>query len=323
MKFQLSFNIPDLPLRLSLDQSIVLLGSCFSENIGEKLINHKFNTTINPHGTLYQPLAINQLIKRCFVDQPHYRIESHDNLFYDLDSHSQLSATSESELVHNIQLADNSLKEALLTASWMVITPGTAWVYDLQKDGKPVANCHKIPQSEFRKRLLQPGEIVASWEGIIQQMRTINPKMQWLFTVSPVRHIRDGLIENNHSKAILIQAVHQIVGSQKNCHYFPSYEILIDELRDYRFYADDMIHPSALAVEYIWQKLITHWMDKEAQAFVPKWKKILEAMNHRPFHPGSTAHHLFLDKTILALQDLRIVVNVEEEIELIRKGFVP
>ncbi|WP_250434655.1 GSCFA domain-containing protein [Hanstruepera flava] len=275
---------------------VVLLGSCFVENIGEKLDYYKYQAFRNPFGILFHPLAIEKLV----LNAINGKVYSESDIFYHneqwhcFDAHSKLSTSSNDELLkalnEQIELTINQLKEA----SHIVITLGTAWVYRHIESDTIVANCHKRLQRAFLKELLSVDVLSESFDAIINLIRSINTKADIIFTVSPVRHLKDGFVENTQSKAHLIAAVHQVVNPRHKLHYFPSYEIMMDELRDYRFYGKDMIHPSSLAVDYIWNKFKTAWVSKEAATLMKEIEIIQSGLNHRPFNPNSEAHQEFL-----------------------------
>lgn len=291
------------------------MGSCFSASIGQKLQDYKWKTYINPYGTIYNPLSIFELIQAAMSSSSRVeRIFEWKGIHYSWDTHSALSDPSKDQLLEQIGTVQAAVRECLKQQPWIVITPGTAWVYELLETGRLVANCHGYPQKHFRKRLLIPEEITAAFE----QVHALVPDANWLMTVSPVRHIRDGLVENNQSKAVLIQAVHDIVGRYDNCFYFPSYEIVMDQLRDYRFYTEDLVHPNPLAIDYIWEHLGSCWLDEETQAFITEWQAVLRALRHKARHPGAESHQKFLHATILRLKRLGNKVDITNELTQLR-----
>jgi len=236
-------------------------------------------------------------------------------------AHSDLSALSMEALSDQIRTALMATKAFMEKSEWLIITPGTAWVYEL-KDDQIVANCHKQPNSTFRKRLLTPEEITASWESLYEEIKKQRPDLRILWTISPVRHVRDGLKENNESKGILHLAVKEIVKANENCFYFPSYEIMIDVLRDYRFYHKDRIHPNEEAIGYIFDQFGNTFFDEGTQEMMKEWTQLKKALNHRSFHPETDAHQKFLRATISRLEQLGNQLDVDQEIETLKKQLI-
>lgn len=277
---------------------IVLFGSCFSEHIAGKFDYYKFQKFNNPFGILFHPLAIENLIVNA-INKKQY---TNDDLFFYneqwhcFEAHSKLSNVSKDHLLEALNNRVNTTRNFLIEASHIVITLGTAWAYRQIETDTIVANCHKVPQKQFLKELLPMHVIVESLEAMIVLIRSINPKVTILFTVSPVRHLKDGFIENTQSKSHLISAIHQVVDSRNRLHYFPSYEIMLDELRDYRFYKDDMLHPNKLAVNYIWNRFQEVWISDEAKPTMQDVEQIQKGLQHKPFNSNSEAHQLFLQK---------------------------
>ena len=286
------------------DSKILLLGSCFSENIGDKLAYFKFQSDQNPFGILFHPKAIETLITNA-INQKEYSeastepSRSEDVFFLNerwhcFDAHSQLSSPSKEELLNNLNTAIHKTNKQLNESTHVVITLGTSWVYRLIESDTIVANCHKVPQKKFLKEILSTDEITESLESIIALIRDVNPQVNFIFTVSPVRHLKDGFIENQQSKAHLTAAIHQVIEPRKKTHYFPSYEIMMDELRDYRFYKEDMIHPNQTAINYIWEKFNAAWVSEDALSTEQEVDRIQKGLNHRPFNAESEEHQKFL-----------------------------
>ena len=276
---------------------ILLLGSCFSENIGDKLSYFKFQSTQNPFGILFHPKAIENLI----TNTSNKKVYSSDDLIYQneiwhsFDAHSSLSSASENELLNKLNVAISLTNKKIKEASHIVITLGTSWVYRYIEIDTIVANCHKIPQKKFLKELLSVSEISESLARSISLIKSINSDAAVIFTISPVRHLKNGFIENTQSKSHLIAAIHTLVNEQ-DVSYFPSYEIMMDELRDYRFYAEDMIHPNKTAINYIWRKFIDTWFSEETKSIMKEIDEIQKGLLHRPFHEDSKLHQQFLLK---------------------------
>ncbi len=311
MKLQTNIKLQKQPHhQIDYTSKLMLLGSCFSENIGGKFAYHKFQSEVNPFGILFHPVAIENLITRSINDDFYSEEELvHQNEIYScFDAHSKLNALSKVQLLESLNAQLSETLHQVKSASHIIITLGTAWVYRHIATDKIVANCHKIPQKQFLKELLSVEDVVTSLESIIALVRSVNPKVNFIFTVSPVRHLKDGFVENNRSKAHLLSAIHQVVEPRKQLFYFPSYEIMMDELRDYRFYNQDMIHPNDLAIDYIWETFKTVWLTEDAVEIAKKIASIQTKKTHRPFNQNSEAHQKFL-------------ANLQLEITQIQKEF--
>ena len=322
MAFPLQTIVPlnDASKPINYESKLVLLGSCFVENIGNKLEYYKFQATQNPFGILFHPIALETLTRRA-LEKEHYEVPEtfeREGIYYCFDAHSDLRASSEEALLEKLNAALVQIEEGIKRASHIIITLGTAWVYEHLTTNTIVANCHKVPQNEFSKRLLSAERIQSSLESMIAKIREVNPEVQFLFTVSPVRHLKDGFMENQRSKANLITAIHSILSSRvqsRNLSYFPAYEIMMDELRDYRFYAKDMVHPNDLAVDYIWEKFKLSWIDSGSYELMDEVDKIQKALLHRPFNPKSEANTKFqqsLKAKIAYLQERLPFVKFEQ-----------
>ena len=275
-----------------------MLGSCFAEHIGDKLEFYKFQNTLNPHGILFHPKAIEKLVHHS-IHKKDYTTKDvfyHNEQWHCFDAHSKLSHTSKDVLLSQLNHSLKNTQIQVKNASHIIITLGTAWVYNFIETEKTVANCHKVPQKQFDKTLLSIDEITESLTNIAALIKQLNKKAIVLITVSPVRHLKDGFIENQRSKAHLITAVHQAIDKTEQLHYFPAYEIMMDELRDYRFYAEDMIHPNATAINYIWDRFSETWISEKAQNLMHDIEAIQKGLQHRPFNANSEAHQLFLKK---------------------------
>nr|WP_297788986.1 GSCFA domain-containing protein [uncultured Allomuricauda sp.] len=297
---ELQTRIPLTPSDNPIDyqSELVLLGSCFVENIGSKLDYFKFQQLQNPFGILFHPLAIENLIERAIEGKTYQQEEifGQDGIWRCFDAHSDLRSDNPEVLLGLLNQGLKDTKTTLETSSHVIITLGTAWVYEHLSSGKAVANCHKVPQKQFTKKLLSVNEIESSLQNMISLIQKVNPQAQIIFTISPVRHLKDGFVENQRSKAHLITAVHSALSSQvqSRAHtYFPSYEIMMDELRDYRFYGTDMVHPNPLAVDYIWERFKSVWISENAYPVMDEVDAIQKGSMHRPFNPDSEAHQKF------------------------------
>lgn len=286
------------------------LGSCFAESMADKFAYFNFRHLVNPFGILFHPPAIEKSLQFAVGAVPFSEADVffHNGRWHSFDAHSDLSASEKEETVGNLQNAATATNQFLSEATHIIITAGTAWAYRNNASGNLVANCHKVPQRDFSKELLTVETIARSFENMVGLIRKINPGIQIILTVSPVRHIKDGFAENQWSKANLISAVHQTVAGFGNVHYFPAYEIMMDELRDYRFYAEDMLHPSQTAIDYIWEKFSRGWVSETAFPVMEDVMAIRKALAHRAFHPDSESHRKF-------------VVSTEEKIAALRSRY--
>jgi hypothetical protein len=306
MNFHLSFPITPFKEKIDYSQKLMFVGSCFSKNIGEQFQTYKFNGVINPNGILYNPVSIadsliriteNKLVKKnelFFANEcwNHWQFHS---MFSNPNKQLCLSAINDS-----ISGAFKFLKET----DWLFITLGSAFVYKQNNTQQTVANCHKIPQKEFTKHLLTIDEIVANLLDLMGKLNAFNNQLKIVFTISPVRYIRDGVVENNISKARLIEAVYQLTTKMPNTIYFPAYELIMDDLRDYRFYQTDLVHPNEQAIEYVFKNLRAVSFDEETVLLFEKIKKIVTAKNHRPFHENTAAHKKFKETFIESCKQL-------------------
>ena len=295
--------------RINYNSKLVLLGSCFSKNIGNKLTYFKFQTHQNPFGILFHPKAIENLITNA-INKKEYVSKDlifQDERWHSFDAHSNLSSSNQEILLKKLNSSVQATNKKLKKATHIIITLGTSWVYRSIETAAVVANCHKIPQKKFSKELLSIVEINKSLKTIISLLKSINKDINVLFTVSPIRHLKDGFIENTQSKSHLIAAIHNIVDC-KNVSYFPSYEIMMDELRDYRFYSEDMIHPNKIAINYIWEKFSETWFEENTGSIMKEIELIQKGMAHKPFDKNSEKHQNFLQ-------------NLESKKEKIRTQF--
>ena len=280
MKLQTTIEIAPSDWKIGYEDHILMLGSCFSDEIGAQMAQRGLNVTVNPFGTLYNPLSIAQAINSQFSILNSQLIE-YGGLWHSMMHHGSFSRPTKEATEQAVKDSVETMQRALDEASVIIVTFGTAWVYEM--NGEIVANCHKLPESSFTRRRLSVDEIVEAWKPIIARF----PDKHWIFTVSPIRHIRDGLHENQLSKATLQMAIEQLSsleGRPGGVCYFPSYEILLDELRDYRFYADDLVHPSSLAVEYIWERFANTFCTPQTRNEMNIRLKQYKYTQHRPLH---------------------------------------
>ncbi|MDP2087931.1 MAG: GSCFA domain-containing protein [Flavobacteriaceae bacterium] len=305
MKLRTEIELTKQESVLNYDSQIVLFGSCFAENIGDKLDFYKFPHLVNPFGILFHPIAIENALddicqKKIYTENDLY---FHNDLWQSFKHHSKFSSESKSEILSNINTSIENANQFLKNTSHIIITLGTAWVYEFTEQQQLVANCHKISQKKFQKRLLFLDEIEQSLKNTLQIIHSFNPTAQVIFTVSPVRHLSNGIAENSQSKALLLTAIHQAI-NQKNTHYFPSFEIMMDDLRDYRFYKSDLIHPNDLAVAYIWEQFKKSWIDEKSYPLMDEISDIQKALQHRPFNENSPKHQVFLKDLQLKIDEL-------------------
>lgn len=314
MDFRLEFTPKPFDVKINHQQKLLLIGSCFTEQIGAKLANHKFSVMDNPNGILFNPISITRSVSS-YIDNKQYKAE---DLFYQnecwnsWEHHSRFSNPDKERCLLVINESQTQAHSFLKKADWLLITLGSAFVYELPSllgDGlgvRPVvANCHKVPTDKFNKRLLQIDEVVSALQNMIEKVVAFNPALKTIFTISPVRHLRDGFVENNRSKATLIHAVHQLVENNKGCFYFPAYELIIDDLRDYRFFAEDMVHPNYAATNYVWEKFITACIDEPSQQLMKDIAVIVAAKNHKAFNPSSEQHKKFLQTNLEKVKELQ------------------
>ena len=295
---KLQTTIPLKPSGNSIDyhSCLFLVGSCFVENIGAKLAYYKFRTMINPFGILFHPEAIARFLEFAVSGKQlsEADLEELQGRFVSFDAHSALSASSAAETTQLLNEALVETKHQLAEASHIVITLGTSWGYRHLEQDKIVANCHKIPQKAFQKELTSVDAIAATTRRMLSAIAKVNSQVQVIFTVSPVRHTKDGFVENQRSKAHLLAGMHQVLDDSQHMAYFPSYELMMDELRDYRFYDRDLIHPNALAVDYIWERFSSVYFSEETQKTMQKVQEVQQGLGHKAFNPDSEAHQKFL-----------------------------
>ncbi len=312
MNLTTRIDIPESRWPLTHSRRMVVMGSCFADEVGERLRADKFRTLVNPFGTIYNPASIAALLRRS-LDERIYSMDSPE-IFRDATSgrwfswlhHSTFSARNPDELIGRLNAVTARVGEELRRADMFIVTFGSAVVYRLKQNGRVVGNCHKQPDGLFVREMLTADRIAAEWRPLIADLRTRNPHLRILFTVSPVRHKRDGLHTNQLSKAQLLLAVDALCAdSSDEIAYFPAYELLMDELRDYRFYADDLVHPSPLAVDYIYERFTETFVPPAEQALSRACADIAAAVRHRPFDAGGEPYRRFLRQTIQKIHDIQ------------------
>ena len=332
MQFQLPIQIKSPEARITYRDKIMLTGSCFTEHIGNSLDELKFCTLQNPNGILFDPRSVcNSLIS--YIENKQYQKE---DLFYlneiwnSWEHHSRFSNINAEQALKSINESQQQAYDFLKNADWLIITFGSSFSYRLTdeatlgglQNNNGVANCHRAPSQWFNKHLLTIDETVSLLDTTYQRLKQFNPKLKIIFTISPVRHIRDGVIENNRSKARLIEAVHHMTNKFPGLYYFPAYELVIDVLRDYRFYDIDMVHPNYPATEFVMEKFNESFIDEQSQQLMEEIKKIVIARKHKAFQPDTNAHKTFLKTHLEKTKELQAkfsFLNLKEEIEYFNK----
>jgi hypothetical protein len=297
MQLSLELDIPVLPKPISYTDSLLLVGSCFTENMAERLALHKFRVLSNPNGILFNPLSVAQSIDS-YLDNKQYTGEELfqlNELWNSWDHHTRFSNTNKTAALTDINLSQQSAAAFIKTTGWVMITLGSAFQYYLKDGGNPVANNHRAPAQWFEKRLLDTDTIITALSATLKKLLQANPGVQILFTISPVRHIRDGVIDNNRSKARLIEAVHHLCIHFPQAHYFPAYELVIDILRDYRYYDIDFVHPNYLATSFVWEQFVNACISPATRGIMKEVQDIATARSHRPRFPGTEGHKKFLE----------------------------
>ncbi|HOK39068.1 MAG: GSCFA domain-containing protein [Bacteroidales bacterium] len=327
MKLITYVDIPNYDFKINYDSTLIFSGSCFAENMGEKLSERKFYVSINPTGINYNPISLANSIKRAINQNPISENELflHEGVWHHFDFHSRLSNTDRYQTLNQINTAIKNFSDKLKSADFIFISFGTAMVFELKKNSKTVANCHKLPAKNFTHRIISTEEFENIWENLLKNLFSFNKKIKIIFTVSPVRYFNEGAISNSFSKAILFTGLSKLLNNslfKSKIYYFPAYEILIDELRDYRYYTEDLVHPSNLAINYIYQKFSEACFDKYTQSLIKQIEEILMARLHRPFNPDSNEYRKFCSKN---LEKINVILqkhpdlNFSEEINYFKK----
>jgi hypothetical protein len=318
--FRTELTLPPAVHRLTHATPVMTVGSCFSDAVGSLFTRYKFKTLANPFGVVYNPIAIHNLIRRAVFNEPpsDSTFINHSGRVYNFDFHSSFSGKTRHELEQAITNALGTSHHFLTAAPWLILTYGTAWVYERNDTGEVVANCHKVEASAFRKKLLSVDDITKSFGDLLAVLKPLARDIKILLTVSPVRHLRDTFELNSVSKAVLRLACHQLSTQYADVDYFPAFEIMFDDLRDYRFYEPDMLHPTEEAIAYTWEKFIHRYADDGTLAFIAKWDPIDRALAHRAFHPDAEPHREFLGGILKKLEALGSGVDVSAEVNRIQ-----
>lgn len=313
MIFRTEIDIKPSKVEVNYDSKLFFVGSCFAENIEKRLRRLHFNTTVNPLGVLYNPLSIAASLQRFndvkLFEESDIELDSISGDYFTFDAYTLLNNSDKSSLLDGLNSIVVDSHNRLESCDILVITLGTSWIYRDVRSHQVVANCQKQPSSRFIRERLSVESIVASFTELLSAECYKNKQI--IFTVSPIRHLKDGLQENSLSKSTLICAAHQLVEQFENVSYFPSYEILMDDLRDYRFYESDMVHPSKVAVDYIWISFLTSFLSKKSQEIVKKMDKIVKALEHRPIDPNSQRSKEHFLENEKKLEELKKKLNLK------------
>ncbi|MBC7472910.1 MAG: GSCFA domain-containing protein [Candidatus Sericytochromatia bacterium] len=325
--FRTEIQLKRNDFKINHNHQLITIGSCFADNIGKYFFDYKFKTLINPFGVLYNPISILKSFELIIENKE--LIESdlvfHNEQWHSFDHHGSFSSTNKEECLQTINQSLNEAHLFLKNTDIIFITFGSAYVYEYKTNEQIVSNCHKIPEKNFRQYLLDLQIIIKSWTILIEQLKEINPNLKIIFTVSPIRYLKYGSELNQLSKSLLIIAVHQLIARFDNTEYFPAYEIMNDDLRDYRFYSEDMIHPNKIAIDYIWNKISETYFDNQTSKILGEIKKLNQAKNHRPINVNSQAHQAFLKNQIEQLESIKKIypnIDLSDELSYFSKIFI-
>jgi hypothetical protein len=315
-----NIDIKPLPAPITHQHSILLLGSCFTEHIGNNLNELKFNVLQNPNGILFEPISVCRSLVS-YVQDKQYSVGElfqYNELWQSWNHHSQFSRPNREQALERINQSQHTAHRFLKNADWLIITLGSSFIYKLVENGQFVANCHKAPGQWFEKYLVPINEQIAELDNTIHQLFHFNPKLKIIFTISPVRHLRDGVVDNNRSKARLLETVHHLVNKFDRLFYFPAYELVIDVLRDYRFYDIDLAHPNYAATQFVMEKFSDYAFTDSTKQLIKEIRQLVTARNHKAFHPQSQQHKQFLQKHLemtRRLQEQYPQLNLSAELE--------
>ena len=317
--FRTKVNIPQFEFEFGYQKNAVMMGSCFVENIGSKLRLYKYQVDVNPFGVIYNPVSVCSSLRllmeeREFVEDD---LNLRNKLWFSFYHHSKFSNTDLSQCLSDINKGIKESSKNLKETDFLFITFGTSWVYELLNSGMIVSNCHKLPSKDFNRYRLNIDEIVSIYKDLLVELLIFNPKIKIVFTVSPIRHWKDGANGNQLSKATLLLAIEQLTELFNQVSYFPSYEIVMDELRDYRFYSEDMLHMSDVAIKYIWQRFSETFIAEESTHIQKQVEKFILAANHQPFNLNSDSHQTFIKSSLAKIHDFSILnpgINMDDVI---------
>ena len=313
--FRTEIHVEPAEEKITLSTPLLSIGSCFSDCIGKRFADFKFDILANPYGTVYNPTSIGKLLKYAITSSTPAQstfVET-QGLHANYDFHSSFSQPDCSSLTSRILESIETTRQHLMKTKWLIITLGTAFVYKHKESNEIVANCHKVPSDRFIKSLLSVDEVLSAFRDLLPILSKVNDQIKIILTVSPVRHIKDTLEQNSVSKSILRLAADHLVKAYDQVQYFPSYEIMMDDLRDYRFYKSDMLHPTEDAENYIWEKFGDRYFDDATRSFLQEWTKIRRAINHKPFNVASEGHQSFVKKTLDKLRQFEHIIDISDE----------
>jgi len=331
MNFMVNIDLRKPPRQINYEDKILLIGSCFTEHIGNSLEELKFSVLQNPNGILFDPRSVSKSLVS-YIENRQYNEKDFfqlNEIWHSWRHHSRFSNTNLNEAVRIVNTSQQMAHQFLKQADWIIVTLGSSFSYQLTEQaanaggdqreaGAGVANCHRAPAQWFNKHLMTVDEIILNLDDALRQLFQLNPDLNIVFTVSPVRHIRDGVVDNNRSKARLIEVVHQLVSKYDNLNYFPAYELVIDVLRDYRFFDTDLVHPNYMATEFVLEKFAESFIDEPTQKLMQEIKSLVTARKHKAFQPDTTAHQQFL-KTYFekakVLKEKYSFLDLDEEIK--------
>ena len=308
MQFTTKIPVQKSSFPIDYDSKIMLLGSCFAENMGNKFDYFKFQATTNPFGIIFNAVSLEKLIRRAVENRMFTEndIFFHNDLWHCFEVHSELSNPDKDAFLESLNDLIRLTNQQLNDSTHIIITLGTSWVYRNIESNEIVANCHKVPQKQFKKELLSINQTEESLQNIVSFIHSVNPNCNFIFTVSPVRHIKDGFVENTLSKAHLVAAIRKTITNNPSLiTYFPAYEIMMDELRDYRFYAEDMLHPNQTAIDYIWIQFFENYISESEFGLMNEICSIQKGLKHRPFNPNTESHQKFLNQLDLKIQTIQ------------------
>ena len=326
MNYRTVVSLKDFDFEISHQSNLLLLGSCFSDNVGSRLVSNKFNTLINPFGILFNPISIvntlNDIIEEKEVGLKDLHFEN--GLYHSFAHHGRFSGPNSEEVLIRIDQSRVGATLFLKKTDVIIVTLGSSWAYRHNDTGELVANCHKVPNKEFTKELLEVDFIVEKLQGVIDKLHAINSNLKVIFTISPVRHWKDGAEENTLSKSILNVAIHQLACS-KSIYYFPAYEMIIDDLRDYRFYKEDMLHPNNVAIDYVWSRFESAFFSTKTIKLNKEIFKITRANKHKPFNSAGDEHQRFLRMQLKNINTIKMknpIINFDKEIGFFEKQLI-
>ena len=323
MNFLTHIDIKPLSMPISYQHKIMLIGSCFTEHIGNNLQELKFQTLQNPNGILFEPISVCRSLVS-YIQHQQYKQEDlfqFNELWQSWDHHSRFSNPDQQLALDQINNSQKAAHAFIKQADWLIITLGSSFVYKLKEEHRFVANCHKAPAQWFDKYLIPIDEQIATLDNTIHQLFHLNSKLKIIFTISPVRHLRDGVVENNRSKARLLETVHHLVNKFDRLFYFPAYELVIDVLRDYRFYDIDLAHPNYAATQFVLENFSDYAFQEPTLELMKEIRQIVTAKNHKPFHPGSNQHQQFLNQHLqkaMVIAGEHPYLNLSDEVEFFR-----